>query len=54
MTATLPPTTAFRDLNYKIFFALTDRETQCDQMAFIVFIICPFTAVKNCLIVYKI
>ena len=26
----------------------------CDQMAFIVFIICPFTAVKNCPIVDKI
>ena len=27
---------------------------QCDQMAFTVFIICPFTTMKNCPIEYKI
>ena len=27
---------------------------QCDQMAFTVFIICPFTTMKNCPIAYKI
>ena len=30
------------------------NQVQCDQMAFIDFILCPFTTTKNCPIVYKI